>query len=440
MEIVHLPPVAIPYLNALHHRETPSQEALQAFEMLVVSARRWIEFHSGFTIDDAEAAALANITCCWNEIEQALAAPDPSLNALIPPLYAAIDGMERVRQERERAHYSPHAALNDLLLACAAALCNRGSHEAVRARLPVFEKWLDNVEAMIRGAADRLHEEVRAPLETGISALRTAAAEMRDRATLEAGMRRAHGGDEIVSQFLEWDRRDHERLAERHTTYEIPVIGPDLELGLESARQVDRALWKQPVQDTLELVLPRLEMWWREQRHSVIMAADERVTLLADIDTAILGLRESIADLLNPRKSEAAALEDLQRALEQTSAAFRAAREARWNPQVLTGTHAAAYWEAITGVLGGTVPDVALLGLLHERPLNDDALQVRDALLAYLDTHDPTALLAACGHLLEHARAERPAPPCPVCEAPLGEGGLCGACGEQASVTASWEA
>ena len=440
MELVHLPHVAVPLLNALHRRETPSEEACQAFGMLIVSGRRWLEFQSAFTINDGEANMLANLACFWDELERAIEAPSPHLDALLPPLYAAIDAMDRIRRDRERTHLSEHPALHDLLLAGAAVLQQRGAPRAITERLPVVERWLENLTAMLRGSAPRLQPEACAAFETGIAGLRRALGEMREPATLEAGLLRARAADEVVSRFLDWNRHDHQRLAEKRATYAIPLVGPDLELALKGARAVNRDLWTQPVHDLLDLILPRLETWWGEERRTMLMPAEQRENLLEAVDMAIFEVRSAIAAMVDQNEPADLAIERYESSLQQASDAFTAVDEARWDGSALEGTTAGAYWEALTGVMAGTVPDVALLGLMHERALPDTHLDVRDALMEYLESGHTDALLRAAGQIIEHARAQSGPPQCPSCGGILRDDGRCRSCGDKPISISSWEA
>lgn len=440
MELVHLPHVAVPFLNALHRQEPPSEESTQSFAMLVVSARRWLDFQSGYSLDDTEANELENLKVFWDEVERAADAPSPKLDALVPPLYEALDTMDRIRRRREQAGFSAHLPLNDLLLAGAAVLTGRATERAISDRLPLAEQWLENVASMLRGSTPRLQPEVCAAVVSGIDEMRRALAEMGNPATRETGVHRVHAADEVVSQFLDWDRRDHERLAERQSTYDIPLIGPDLELAMKGARHVERQTWTQPVQALLDLVLPRLENWWGEQRYVVLMPAEVRVSLLNEVDMALFELRSAVTGLVDTHHDVETVLARYEAALTRASAAFRAIREARWDPSPLEGSAANAYFEAIEGVMGGTVPDVALLGLMHERPLPDNHLDVRDELLAYLKEGDTDALLRACALLIERARPSSIALSCPSCGGTLSDDGRCRKCGDKPISIVAWEA
>lgn len=440
MALIHLPHDAVGFLNALYRKTPPSEGATKAVATLVLSARRWLDFYSGYTLDEPEANKLGNLRYLWDDVERAVNAPSPTLDAVASPLYKAVHAMDQIRRQRERAGFSQHLALNDLLLAGAALVKGRGTESAVAERLPTVEQWLDNVAAMLAGSAPRLQPQVTTAVQTGIDTMRRALGEMRDAATLAAGIARAHAADEIVSQFLDWERRDHERLAEQRSKYDIPIVGPELELGLEGARRVERRLWRRPVQDALDLFFPRLERWWAEQRPIVLMPAETRPALLQEVDMALFELRTAIAGLLDASVGADTVLARYEAAIGRASEAFGAVREARFDPAPFEGTTNGVYFDAIQGVLNVTVPDMALLALMHEHPLPDSHLDVRDAMLGYLEQGDTDLLLSACAMLMAHVRSAPSPFVCPSCGGTLSAEGKCDACGHTPISVSSWEA
>lgn len=371
MEIVHLPPAMVGLLNALRDGDADLESRLAEFHSERQAAGRWLDFHGSFSLDAEDEKDLENIAYLFEQVDEAL--DDLSLERLLPPLYQAMAIMERVNKRREQPHFSPQPAMNDFILAAAAYLQGRGQKRGVLERLPMLEESFQNLRQLYRLRKDELRSEVRPELETGLRHLKKgleearAALEAEDRNGLHDSLARLSGGAKIMDHLLEWDRQDRQRYQARYRRYNIPLVGPDLELALETGRQVAREDWRRGVRNLVETVLPRLFGFWNQVRWLLVLPVDQR-GLLEEIDLGLERLEQAVGQLMASDITAEEALGEYVAACETLHEHFSNLENAALKGDRCVGTLAGAYWQAGIGLLAGSVPLVALEELLQRTP------------------------------------------------------------------------
>lgn len=458
MTVTHLPREAVQFINALERasrgRAVGLEEARAAFAELREHARRWVHFHGGFTLHDREAAVLANIACLWDQIDLALDASGlpQILEGLVPALYQAVQAMDEVLAERQRPHFSLQPVVNDFVMAGLAIVLGRGEWRAIEERLPVVERYLANLTSLYEGASPRLLAEVAEELQHGLCAMREglvaagASVELQDVQKLREGVLRLQAGSVLLQHFLDWERRDDERLAETCHRFQIP-LGPTFEHCLTTARRISRAHWGRALGRIEAVLIPRLEAFWAHARERVLLPAELRQARIDAVHTALGRLREAVKALPDPNIRRSEALDIVEEALTSLSAAFEDVRHDAFKRDALRGTEADTWYELIGGVLSGTVPDLAVGRALMVMPELGARSAALERVRAYLNGYREEDLLAALSILVE---------PSPSSEQPAEGTWTCSCCGEankpgdhacrrcstrpEALVTTSWEA
>lgn len=446
MNIIHLPPDAIPLLDALLD-DSDTSEATRSFSALRDAVRRWLDFHGAYTLHEEDANLLANVEVFWTEVDQALTRPSPReiLDALLPALYQAVDAMDRVTREREKPHFSLQRPVNDFLMACAAYKLGRAQDRAITDRLPVMDGYLASLETLFGSTRPRLKPEVVEDVEKGLALMRISVEDARrahntgDLESLHDALAGLSAGASLMDHFLEWERADRERLAERHTRFNIPVVGPALELGLDGARRAPRPAWAPAVANARAELISQLVAFWTRVRNTVLLPKEIRAERLTAVDEGVAGLDSALVDMLDESLDRDAAVARLEAALIRLSDAFTALDNDAVRRDAVTGT-AGTFLEAVGGVLGGTVPKLALIIVLRTVPLPTGCLNAGAALDAYLKDGSRDHLMDAALILARECRlSEQPATenvgwPCPCCGVanPLGTD-ACRGCGEKTS-------
>lgn len=453
MEIVHLPPTLVPFLDALAHTGTDHGEELEGFEAGLADLERWLAHHGGFNLHAEEALELENLAVLHEQVRAALAneGKQSILDALVPPLYQAIQLMDRINKRREQPHFSPLPAINEAIMAGAAFLQKRAQPEAVAARLAILGEFYRQTRQRYRSVKARLRAEVVAELDFAFAHLKaaweaaSAALEAGDRNSLHDALAQLKEAGDLVNFLVEWDRQDRERLNERHRRFNIPNgAGQVLELGLESARTFERTQWERGTRNLTEVTLPDLRAFFAASQARLVLPVESRLYLIEGVEQALDGVESALQAMNDHSLPAEVALDGLEAALEELSAAFTELEAHVPRAGHLQGTLAGAYWEAMVGALGGTVPVVALLDLLQSnnpppewepvvRHLRDyvaggDVADLQLAALSLAELHPPPSAeedgttswsCAYCGQVNPAGVA-----PCQACSAKQAEGAL----------------
>lgn len=469
MELIHLPPDVVLLLDALYAGRTDCEEELARFLAVRDASVAWLEFHGAYSVTDEEAALLGNVSVLWNEMEGRIA---EGLSELLPRLYEAMAGLDRLRRWRERPDYSRQPPVNDLVRAGGAVLKGRGEARVVTDRLPTVATWLRNVESMFEGARDRLRPEVIADIEIGLRHMRDAlsgcqvAAETGDRGMLHDALDQMLAGGELVQHFLDWDFEDQQRLEQQRSRFNIPIIGPSMDLALASARKAPREAWGPAVEHALALDLPRLRGMWSRVRPGIMtrveipepegwdpadgipLDLEHRELLLQTVDEGIDALEAALVRMTDPSVADDAALATFELSLTNLSRAFHALDRDALRFDSAAGTAAEPWIELIGGALTGTIPAAAVDEFLRSAAPPPSWTNVTDCLHGWLaDPQDAHLLMAAQrlhGHL--HVPVDVPLSTTWTC-APCGQAvalgvSSCPRCGAaaQGAASATWEA
>lgn len=460
MDIIHLPREATRYINSLdravrYGREIDG-EAEAAFRGLRESARQWIEFHGAYTLHEDEARAFDNVLYLWEQVDAGLEETDPKplLEHLVPTLYEAVRCMDAINVERGRPHFSVQPALNDFIMAGTAVVIGRAQPRAVEDRIPVLEHYLVNLRSLYKGSAARIKAEVRDDLERGFQALEAGletvrmAVGLEDSESLRVGLVRLQQGAGLVQHFLDWDRDDNARMAERFVRFHIPLVGPSFEHCLDAARATRRTYWRPAVNHVRGALMPRLMRWWQQVRPSVLLSADVRDERLSAVDQGLAALQNGIGTLLDERLLPEEALERVERALTALSDAFDALERDAIRREGLRGTAGETWCELISGLLAETVPDLAVARVVTQAAVPPGWEPLVERVRAYLDGQGEGNLLEAAQLLASKAQAaEQPVADtwtCPCCGALTALGDrACSHCDFRPSAAvaaATWEA
>ncbi|GMU52219.1 MAG: hypothetical protein AMXMBFR33_13650 [Candidatus Xenobia bacterium] len=454
MEIVHLPPAMVGLLNALREGEADVDTRLEEFRSERQAAGRWLEFHGAFSLDAEDEKDLENIAYLFEQVDEAL--DDLALERLLPPLYQAVALMERVNKRREQPHFSPQPAVNDFIMAAAAYLQGRGQKRGVLERLPMLDESYQSLRQLYRLRKDELKSEVRPELETGLRHLKRGLEEARsaleadDRDGLHDSLARLSGGAGILDHLLEWERQDRQRYQARYRRYNIPLVGSDLELALETGRQVPREDWRRGVRNLVDTVLPRLFGFWNQVRWLLVLPMEDR-GLLEEIDLGLERLEDAVGQLMVSEITAEEALGEYAAACESLHHLFSSLESRALRGDRYAGTPAGAYWQVGTGLLAGSVPLVALEELLLRSPPLAEWGEVGELMSQFLRRPDLELVREAL--CLLHELVPEPEPDggsvpdswsCGFCGFvnPLGQHPCrrCGASPSASSIEEAWEA
>lgn len=416
MEVVHLPPALVGYLNELAFFQSPTEEAVAAFEQGVEDLRAWHYFESSYWVSEAQKQDLANL-------EFLLGSLDGPLDKVLPACFEAVQIMESVSAEREKASYSSDPLINDMVLAGACWASGQGLDRAIAERLPRLSVWGSRLESVFEEMRTVLPAEAQRDLEVGFRHFSTALVELASLETVKAGMARLVETSELLLVLVEWRRKARERQMEQFRRWSpLPMVGAGLEEGLGDP-EVVRAL------------LVELSHWWGQQRELLPLPAEFLCSWIPQVD-------QDLTELMD------ASPEELPEWLDALAESFAEAQGLMLPVGHLRGGAAGHYYEVIQGLLRNTLPVPAVPGLFTASSPPEAWRGVVDRMLEYTK--------GGPRELLYEAREElvRLVPPpdvsehagwtCPFCQQKVAAGRTtCGHCGGGASVSLevqSWNA
>ncbi len=384
------------YLNTLMLGDEEVEESYQAFLADCEQARAWLEYESEYTLHDKEAGQFENLRHLWSRVEEKLEGGE--VDELASTLVEIAVLMHRIGVERDRGHFSPLPAVNRLVQSGAALLQARGSEAAVRQRLTAYQGLVQELQEVYLAAREDVPEPCRVDLEKGLSLMRQGAERVSealagpiDEKLMRQALSDAHTGGELMDALVSWRRQTMERLLERCDRFRIPMLGPQLEMELETAREQPRERWSPLLSRTLNESLPELESAWELVGATLIAPAEQRVALLEEATACLERIGECYADLLDPECEVDSALEELENALVAASEAFVSVAEAALTESSTCEPLVRGYMEVVRGVLGGTVP----LWTLRQMQSHDPPPAGASLLSRYWDTLEPEFLLDA---------------------------------------------
>jgi hypothetical protein len=375
--ITHLPLGLVGLLNAVYWGQEDCDEETQAFENTWNSVKSWHTFYGSYSVNEKEQRDLENFCLLWDEVHSLLAGP-LEFEKLATPVFETIRIMEQLNEDRRFPHYSPVPAINEMLLAGAAFCLDRGSEQGVRDRLPLVEECAANLHGLYYEQEDRLPEEIRQSLSEGFELIRQGLAALHAglpaKEAAQAGLADIKDGGSLVEFLLEWDQNEKLRLQKLYSRFNIPLIGSDLEIGLESVKSVERRKWRRGAKSTESELFPKLQAFWETVRDHLFLLPDERLELLENVDQSLLALRDAVAALKEKEDEDSELIEALTEALEWTSESFTALEESTLKPDSLGHGPERHIFDSARGILAGTVPDAALVELLKTSSLPADVL------------------------------------------------------------------
>ncbi|MCA9792428.1 MAG: hypothetical protein KC910_11555, partial [Candidatus Eremiobacteraeota bacterium] len=201
---------------------------------------------------------------------------------------------------------------------------------------------------------------------------------------LKEGLEQLEAGASLVEFLVDWDIQAQQEFRRRYSRFNIPLVGSDLELGLESARASQRRRWARGVRHTLQELIPRLEKFWEMSGNCLLLPTESRVDLVSEANSMLEELKLAVTNLTNQELADDEALAQFEQALEACSEVFSAIQSAALRGEHLRGSLAGTYHELIRGVLAGSVPDAAVAQLLTTAAPEPD-WGVSEHLQAYLE-------------------------------------------------------
>ena len=291
----------------------------------------------------------------------------------------------------------------------------------MRDRLPLLTECLDNLRGLYYEQIDGFPEEVRTALGEGFELMekgvKTVHHGFPDKEAVQDGLADVKEGAGLAEFLLEWDRKEKIRLRERYKRYNIPLIGTELEIGLESMKAVERRKWRRGAKSTETELFPLLDEFWQMVNSNLFLPPEERPDLMMEVEEAYLATREAISALKGKEFEDQELIEAVEESLDWLSETFTHIEEVALKPGHFGSGSERHIFEAVQGVLSGTVPDAALLELLRTSELPESELV---PFQPYLSEGDRESLYLAVWVFLDHytaraAQVEGGPWSCPLC-------------------------
>ena len=408
--LVHLPPGLVDLLNALYWGQEEVETELQQFSETWQDLYGWHQFHGSYAVNEKEQGELENFTLLWKQVREILERGPLEFEKLAGPVHETISIMNQINEDRRFPHFSSIPAVNETLLAGAAYCMDFGSEKAVRDRLPLLAECLDNLRGLYYEQIDGFPEEVRTALVEGFElmerGIRAVHQGFPDKEAVQDGLADLKEGAGLAEFLLEWDRKAKITLRERYNRYNIPLIGTDLEIGLESMKAVERRKWRRGTKSTEKDLFPLLDEFWHMVNSNLFLPPEERPELMMEVEEAYLATREAVSALKGKEFEDRELIEAVEESLDWLSDTFTHIEEVALKPEHFGSGSERHIFEAVQGVLSGTIPDAALLELLRNSELAEVELA---PFQPYLNEGDRESLYPAVWVFLDHyaARADQ---------------------------------
>ena len=133
-------------------------------------------------MNEAQKQSLANLEYILGQMEGC-----SDLQKLLPWAFEAVQIMEAVQAERDKATYSPDPLINDLVLCAACSLQAQALERAVAERLPRLRVWGQRLLETFQAMRPMLPEEAKRDLESGFRHLDQASQELEGPETRKTG-------------------------------------------------------------------------------------------------------------------------------------------------------------------------------------------------------------------------------------------------------------
>ncbi|MCA9780613.1 MAG: hypothetical protein KC800_28005 [Candidatus Eremiobacteraeota bacterium] len=421
--LVHLPPGLVELLNALYWGQEEVESELQAFAETWRDIENWHQFHGSYCVNEKEEGNLENFRVLWRQVNDSLTEGPLEFEKLAGAVHETVSIMNQVNEDRRFPHFSTIPAVNETLLAGAAYCMDSGSEKSVRDRLPLLAECLDNLRGLYYEQVDGFPEEIRTALTEGFELMEKGIESVHrglpNKEPVHDGLADIKEGAGLAEFLLEWDKKEKARLSERYNRYNIPLIGTDLEIGLESMKAVERRKWRRGAKSTESDLFPKLDEFWHMVNSNLFLPPEERPEIMMEVEEAYLATREAVAALKGKDFEDDELIEAVEESLDWLSESFTHIEEVALRPDAFGSGTEREIFEAVQGVLSGTVPDAALLELLRNSQLPEHELE---SFGPYLKDGDRESLYTAVWIFLDHysARAEKVE----------GELWTCSACGQ----------
>lgn len=410
--VTHLPPGMAGLLNALYWDDPNLEEEVEIFSELWSFVAGWHHFTSAYAVNEDEKSELANIKDLYLKVNALLAGDELNLEALVPPVYEAFQLMESVNQRRKAAHYSSLPALNELLLAGAAFCMGEGESRGVEERLALASQFLSNYKVLAQDYRRKmqLDDTIRAELKKGFdmveSGLKAASEALPDPDRVADALAEVKAGSSIIEILSQWDRERSLALRDTHTRFKIPRVGDEFEMALNGLERAERSKWNRHIKYFREIVMTELEEFAAMIRPSLLLPNDVREELWERLAEALEFVHQAVDDLESEEFEDADAVRQFEEAAEETSEVFSDIDAHALKGDHLVGRPEAMMYDAIRGILTGSVPDAAIPELCANMEL---APEVNEQLDLFLQTRDPGFLFDAAEALVHSVPLEREA-------------------------------
>jgi hypothetical protein len=400
--LVHLPPGLVELLNAVYWSQEDCEPEYELFRDTWQDVQGWHQFHGSYSVNKKERRDLENFTLLWEQVSGLLDEGTLEFEKLAGPVYETVAIMNQVNEDRRFPHYSPIPAVNETLLAGAAFCMGQGSEQAIRDRLPLLNDCLTNLRGLYYEQVVGYPEEVKFTLSQGFDLIERGIATLHNQLpnpeATQDGLADIKEGGSLAEFLLEWDQKEKAKLRELYGKYNVPLIGSELEIGIETMKVVERRKWRRGAKSTEDDLFPRLDEFWETIKPHLLLPPEERLDMIADVEEAYQATRDAVEALKGNEYEDGELLDAVTESMEWMSEAFTTIEDEALKPEVFGQGPERQVFEAVKGVLSGTVPDAALVELLRQSEMSAPDLE---PFHPYLNDGDRESLYIAVWSLLD---------------------------------------
>ncbi|MDQ7822092.1 MAG: hypothetical protein RDV48_04790 [Candidatus Eremiobacteraeota bacterium] len=434
MKVISIPPESALFLNRLTAvkggEELDLIEEIKHYRVFHQFTLQWLQGKSALT--DEEQTRLSNALYLLQRREELLneietrGLDDGLYDELRKIEFEIADTFTALTQEREKSPISPIPAVNELLMSTWASIHREAPLERVKEALDVANGYLRNLEGDYNAIAHTFKEEVKHEFALGFEVTKTALADIGsallsgDRAALEGPSGRLKEGSGLLNYYLEWQQSQEEKLLTQFNRFNIPFIGPDLQILLEEMREGNYS--EEKLLLIKEFSLPKLLQFWEATNERLFIKPSQKLELLEKMDEALQALQAAFESL---KENTGASIDHYEECLQKLSSLFTAIDHETLHWNSLIGTGGELLGEAIKNVYYGTLPDFALeevIGYFKYTPQVSYLEEGIAQLEAYFQDHNRERLLHGLEHILavlpgkeEEADSQVSTIPCAYC-------------------------
>jgi hypothetical protein len=416
MRMIHLSPETVEFLNCLYRSskgiDIDLRDALSLYREAIGKSKERFRLMEQVTVSEEEKTLFSNASFLFDKREELLRELEKSefdtarFSEITTLEFDLHEALKAVHGAREKAQFSPIPEINGFLLVAWAYLHNEGPFDVIRDYFPTLSGFFAAMEEDFKNDAPYLKKDAAEGFSFGFAAVRQGIDEITrflstsDRDLLGTACYKIKEGADILSYYVDGKKQKIDRLWQQFSRFTIPLVGPDLQILLEDAKEGRTEEWPHKVEMIEIASMTGLMEFWKGAGQHLFINPSKKQALVSNIDRALARTQNALGAL---KKLTDETVRDYEDALEDLSRLFSSLEGETLKWPSLIGTGGELLGETIKGIYYDSLPDFTLeeiIRYLRSSPFMSYQEDAVASFEAYLQDWDKEHLLQGLEKLL----------------------------------------